>query len=269
MAKKHRQFRQFGLYHILQRGHNKSFIFKDPLDKITFFEIIKTAQIQMPFNLIYYVIMDNHYHFLIEMLDHDISNIMHKINLNYSRYYNTKNGRLGTIYGGTYKAKEVTNTRYFTQLIGYFAHNPVRAEIVKTPSEYKWCAHYEIIQNKSGLAQIGRLFELIDGSQKRAREFYMEMIKEGVNPENENKAADAFVNPTIIVRSETLEATLMRCLDGQENTYNQLFSKDRSLERSELRRKCARYASEAGFTSEEIASIYGTSSRAVRYLLGE
>lgn len=192
---------------VIQRGHNKSFIFNDPLDKIAFFEIVKAVQIDMPFNLIYYVLMDNHYHLLIEMIDHDISNIMRFINLKYSRFYNAKYGRLGTIYGGPYKSIEVTNARYFTQLIGYFAHNPVRAKIVKTPYDYKWCAHYDIVRNQSSLAHIGRLFELIDDSQKRAREIYSEIIQEGIHPHTENLPVDEMVEASTLVRGDSRPVT--------------------------------------------------------------
>ena len=252
---------------VIQRGHNKSFIFNDPLDKIAFFEIVKVVQIYMPFNLIYYVLMDNHYHFLIEMLDHDISNIMRLINLKYSRFYNAKYGRLGTIYGGPYNSIEVTNARYFTQLIGYFAHNPVRAKIVKTPYDYKWCAHYDIVRNQSSLAHIGRLFELIDDSQKRAREIYSEIIQEGVHPHTETLPIDEMVEANTLVRGETIEDALIRYLEGQDKSYKQLMSKDRSPKRSELRREFAIYASALGFTAADIAKLYGTTSRAVRYLV--
>lgn len=267
MARQQRLYRTYGLYHLLQRGNNKSFIFNDPLDKTSFFDIIKSVQADMPFNLIYYVLMDNHYHLLIEMLDHDISSIMRRINLNYSRYYNAKYGRVGTIFGGRYKSIEISNARYFTQLIGYFAHNPVRAKIVKTPSDYKWCAHYDIIRNQSSIAHIGRLFELIDDSQKRARELYLEIIQEGVNPLAEKVPVDEMVTVSTLVRGETIEAALMRYLEGHENQFKLLMAEDRSPKRSELRRKCAQYAYALGFSSDDIARVYGTSARAVRYLV--
>lgn len=269
MARKHRLFRKFGLYHILQRGNNKSFIFNDPLDKSSFFEILTSVQEKFPFNLIYFVIMDNHYHLLIEMLDDDISVIMRCINLSYSRYYNSKYGRIGTIFGGRYKSIEVSNERYFTQLIGYFAHNPVRAKIVKTPSEYQWCTHYDIVRNQSSVAHIGRLFELIDDSQKRAKEIYAEIINEGIIPPSEHLPLDEIVPGEVLVRGETIEDAIMRCLEGDPLAYRLLNSKGRSPERSELRRNCANYAYALGFTTDDISSFFGITSRAVRYLITE
>ena len=267
MAKRITLHRKFGLYHILQRGNNKSFIFNDPLDKNAFFEIILKVQTDKPFNLIYFVLMDNHYHLLIEMLDHKISEIMQHINQNYCRYYNAKYGRIGTIFGGRYKSIEVSNARYFTQLIGYFAHNPVRAKIVKTPSEYKWCAHYDIIRNQSSIAHIGRLFELIDDSQKRAREIYSEIIQEGVLPHTEFIPIDELITPEALIRGETVEEAIERFLGGDELAIRLLMAKDRSPKRSSLRRECAIYAHSLGFSAEDIAKFYGTTGRAVRYLV--
>ena len=81
MGRRLRQFVSGGIYHIVQRGHNRSYIFNEQTDKSIFLDIIKQTKLSMPFHLLYYVLMDNHYHLIVQMDSAPLEKAMHAINL--------------------------------------------------------------------------------------------------------------------------------------------------------------------------------------------
>lgn len=126
-----------GIYHIIQRGHNRAYIFNDQMDKLTFLDLVKKCKAAYPFHILFYVLMDNHYHLIIEIQDMQLGALMKRINQTYSQYYHRKHACTGTVYGTRYRVFPVTDKAYFYQLIMYLAHNPVKAGIVKHPVEYR------------------------------------------------------------------------------------------------------------------------------------
>lgn len=110
-------------------------------------------------------------------------------------------------------------------------------------------------------------FELIDDSQKRAREIYSEIIQEGVLPHTESIPIDELITPEALIRGETVEEAIERFLEGDKSAIRLLMAQDRSPKRSSLRRECAIYVHSLGFSAEDIAKFYGTTGRAVRYLV--
>ncbi|MHB8963637.1 MAG: transposase, partial [Saccharofermentanales bacterium] len=181
MRRKDRNFHKGGIYHIYQRGNNKAYIFDDPVDKATFVNIIKRTIIKYPCHFLYYVLMDNHYHLVVEMMDIEISHMMHEINRRYSQYYNKKYDRSGTIYGDRFKSNIVPDTTYFLKLLQYIANNPVKAGLVRHPSKYQWSAHMEMVSKQSVLIDKNRLLSYFDISFSSAIKSYMANIESSAN----------------------------------------------------------------------------------------
>ena len=82
------------IYHIIQRGNNKKPIFKDERHKNFLLKILSETKEIYDFKIFAYVIMDNHYHFLIRTFNIPISKIMHLINTRYGKYYNYVTDRI-------------------------------------------------------------------------------------------------------------------------------------------------------------------------------
>lgn len=212
--------------------------------------------------------MDNNYHFIIEMLDINISVIMKQINMVYSKYYNQKYSRTGTIFGNRYNVFPVLDTRYLIKLIEYIAHNPVKAKIVRLASEYKWSGHSDVVTNHQRLADVKRLFDLLDESRK-TKEIYMSLLDCHLELPIQTHLEVQEVQKLIQVerRKESIEVTLMCFLDGDEAKFKLLRAIQKSPERTDLRCNCANQAFEHGFTTKEIAQVFGISQRAVRNFL--
>ena len=270
MAKRGVEYVKGGIYHIVQRGNNKSFIFDDQLDKSQFLDIIKKVNEKYPFYLLYYVLMDNHYHLLIEMKDIPISKIMQAINYYYSKYYNVKYNRVDTIFGSRYKAFYIQDTKYLMRVISYIAENPVKANLVKNASAYKWSAHSEIISKQPEVVAKRRLLQYLGNDMIIALDVYMDLIKDTerhVLPQVEVKSFNKLLN--LELEQEKLDVVIKTFCDVNGLDEKIIFSTKRTPDRTALRKKCAIHAASIGYTIKAIADYMKLSPRAVRMMLTE
>ncbi|MHB1484491.1 MAG: transposase [Saccharofermentanales bacterium] len=262
MKRKDRNFYKGGIYHIMQRGNNKAFIFDDQHDKAVFIKIIKEKTILYPCYFLYYILMDNHYHFIIEMQDVEPSIIMREINRCYSKYFNKKYDRTGTIFGDRYKSQVVTDKRYFLKLLQYIAYNPVKAALIKHPSQYKWCAHKEMVSRKPVLIDKKRLLSHIGASYSCAYKTYLEMIDD---KRSEITTVDDIKELIIERRNEELEA-LLNDTFGNEIIVQMIQNKTRIAKIENAKREFIKAAKAKGYKSTEIARLFDVSKRGVDYL---
>ena len=68
MARKQRVHYDGALYHVIVRGNNKEYIFKEDKGKEKYLETLLRYKKKYDFKLYSYCIMDNHAHMLIECL---------------------------------------------------------------------------------------------------------------------------------------------------------------------------------------------------------
>jgi len=261
MGYQRRTFVTDGIYHLIQRGHNRAFIFSEQIDKAAFLDIIKKTKASLPFHMLYYVLMDNHFHLIMQMQTASIGKVMHHINLGYSKYYNRKYHCSGAVYGQRFHARTVNTTSYLMQVILYIANNPVKAGLVKHPSEYRWCAHLEIISRNSGVVSTGRLFEIIGSNQKNGEQLYNDLIQRNINVSNAPTECAFFSER----RSDQLSALLAEMI-GERTSLDHICSGSRDALSAQIRRKFIPLAIDKGFKTGEIAKLLGVTDRCVRYL---
>lgn len=73
-----------------------------------------------------YCLMPNHFHILLKSkIDGGITRFMQKIGTAYTMYFNTKNQRVGGLFITPFRAKHVSNDRYFKRVAQYIHLNPV------------------------------------------------------------------------------------------------------------------------------------------------
>ncbi len=75
-------------------------------------------------DIIAYCLNPNHYHLLVKQeLENGISKFMQKLAGGYTRYFNNKYKRSGSLFQGKYKAKEIKSTYGFIKLSVYVSCN--------------------------------------------------------------------------------------------------------------------------------------------------
>ena len=84
-----------GIYHVISRGNNREHILKESFDKQYFIDQVKEFKNPLGLKIFGYVIMDNHYHLLLQTTNKPLHTIMHQLNNRYSKYFNKKYLRFG------------------------------------------------------------------------------------------------------------------------------------------------------------------------------
>jgi len=140
-------------YHIYNRGVDKRTIFQDVDDLDRFFLSMSEFNVLDPIGSIYllrcpapksvnsnlvpnlnnreklveficYCLNPNHYHFLIKQLtEKGIERFMHKLNGGYSKYFNAKYKRSGSLFEGRFKAIHIDSETYLIHLSAYINLN--------------------------------------------------------------------------------------------------------------------------------------------------
>lgn len=174
------------IYHVLNRGVDKRKIFLDKQDYFRFihdlFEfndkqpadtssyyfsqrdknsVIERRNIkprELLVDIYVFCLMPNHYHLLLSSrIENGISKFMHKLNMGYSRYFNEKRKRKGTLFEGRYKSILVNKEPYFYHLPYYIHFNPLDLKFkewregkltnyekaMKFLDNYRWSSHLD------------------------------------------------------------------------------------------------------------------------------
>ncbi len=75
----------------------------------------------------------------------DLSRYMKEVKERFTRWYNKRHGRRGTLWMDRFKSVMVENGEALRTMAQYIDLNPVRAKIVDDPTEYRWCGWAEAL----------------------------------------------------------------------------------------------------------------------------
>ncbi len=128
-------------YHVTSRGNERRNVFRNNNDREQFLSYLKSAHYRYKAVFHVFCLMNNHYHFLLETPEGNLSQIMHHINGAYTNYFNIKHKRRGHLFQGRYKAIVVDADSYAGELSRYIHLNPVRAGLIDVPEKYKWSSY--------------------------------------------------------------------------------------------------------------------------------
>ncbi len=128
--------------HVIQRGNNREPIFAHGEDYSFYLEKLEEALKKYSCQLHAYVLMTNHVHLLITpQAENGIGKVMQSLGRSYVQYYNYVYTRTGTLWEGRYKATLLNSEQYLLTCMRYIELNPVRANMVKHPSEYPYSSY--------------------------------------------------------------------------------------------------------------------------------
>lgn len=133
MARSIRVEYEGAVYHVTARGMERGRIFESDHDRQVFLEKLKDSVGLHHIRLYAYVLMDNHFHFVLCTPRANLSAFMQQFNSSYTMYFNTIHERVGHLFSGRYKAKPVEGDKYLLNLSRYVHLNPV-----KTVMASKW-----------------------------------------------------------------------------------------------------------------------------------
>lgn len=203
------------VYHITSRGNERRDIFLDDEDRITFLRILKDYHDRFGILIHSYVLMGNHYHLILETPKGNLLKVMHGINSRYTAYFNRRHNRAGHLYQGRYKAIIIDRDNYLIPLSRYVHLNPVKANIVQMPEQYKWSSYPGYIGKSKEDAWIEYSWVLSKFSEnrKKAGNKYKEYVEEGLKEKIESPLGDIWGQ--LVLGGGDFREKIMDLLKGQ------------------------------------------------------
>ena len=113
-------------YHITVRGNERRDIFRDDSDREHWCELVGEGSGRFGMVVHAYVLMNNHYHLLMETPRANLSQTMQWLNVSYSVWFNRRHRRVGHLFQGRFKAILVEPEVWGLELSRYVHLNPVR-----------------------------------------------------------------------------------------------------------------------------------------------
>lgn len=158
-------------YHIFNRGVAKMPIFNNARDYNRFIKSMLYYQTEGPkprfslfspkntilnsnkiTNIICYCLMPNHFHFLLQQKkSNGITEFISKLSNSYTKYFNTKNRRVGPLFQGEFKAVHIETNEQLIHVSRYIHLNPLVGYVVKNLEEYHWSSYLEYVNNGNSI----------------------------------------------------------------------------------------------------------------------
>lgn len=174
------------LYHVTSRGDRQEAIFDDDQDRTAFLNVLGEVISRFRWRCHAYCLMGNHYHLMMETPEGNLTKGMRQLNGVFTQWSNRRHKRSGHLFQGRYKAILVNRDSYFLELARYIVLNPVRAAMVKHPSQWKWSSYGATSGRASAPAWLTTYDLLAEFGKRRAagRRKYQEFIAEGMGKES-------------------------------------------------------------------------------------
>ena len=171
------------VYHVTSRGNARDKIFSDNQDREIFLSILGAVVKRYNWLCHAYCLMDNHYHFMIETPDANLSIGMRQLNGIYTQKYNRRHHKPGHIFQGRFKAILVQKENYLLELCRYVVLNPVRAGVVKKPEAWRWSSYQATagLRKKPDYLTTDWILGLFNSKRTVAQKQYRAFLREGIH----------------------------------------------------------------------------------------
>ena len=167
MARSRRDWFPGAIVHITSRGNRKELLFYDDRDRWKYLELLTKAKDKYPFHLHAFCLMSNHIHLLLETSEHPPGNIIHTAHTPYAMYFNQRHDLVGHVFQSRFGSKIIKDPAHFLYVSRYIHRNPVEANLVKSPEDYRWSSYPTYINKKNDpLITTDRILQFYNGTNQ-------------------------------------------------------------------------------------------------------
>ena len=145
-------FAQGQYYHIYNRGSGRQPIFREADNYLFVLRKIKEYARAFCVAVIAYCLMPNHYHLLLRQDGAaDTGLLPRRVFNSYTKAFNKRYNRSGTLFEGRYKAIHVDKDSYLLHLCRYIHANPVKHGLVPRLEDWPYSNYHEWIGTRGGV----------------------------------------------------------------------------------------------------------------------
>ena len=140
-----------GYFHVYNRGNRKQDIFLEDVDYIGYLARLREYKDKRKISIICYCLMPNHFHLLLRQdSEIPIFSFLQSLHTSYSMYFNNKYDKVGHLFQGAFKQKEIDKDEYLLHLSSYIHLNPLSAGLVSKLEDYQWSSYPDYIGAREG-----------------------------------------------------------------------------------------------------------------------
>jgi REP element-mobilizing transposase RayT len=111
---------------VVARGNERQAVVRDDRDRLHFVELLAESVERFGLRLYAWVLLDNHYHLLLESPEANLSWAMQWLGVSYTVWFNRRHGRSGHLFQGRFKAAILEPVTAGQEVSRYVHLNPVR-----------------------------------------------------------------------------------------------------------------------------------------------
>jgi REP element-mobilizing transposase RayT len=139
-------------YHIYNQGNARIDLFLGK-DHYEFFIQRFVKHITPVAHIYAYVLMPNHFHFLVQIKSDSTEKIASQAFANlfnsYAKAFNKQQDRTGSLFRRKFRRKKIENQRYLKSALVYIHNNPVKHGFTTAAIEYPWTSYHDYFSNDS------------------------------------------------------------------------------------------------------------------------
>ena len=191
-----------GIYHIFSKTIDRKLVFEDNnlcdefLGSIDYYKkreslryskhkeniknslILKKIRKSKRIEILSYCLMPNHYHLMIkQLINKGIIRFMADTLNSFTRYYNSKNKRKGSVFLTPFRSRQIVTDEQFIHTSRYIHLNPYSAGIVNTYEDlinYPYSSFKEYIEKKEdGICNTEEILKMFGGNRDKYKEFVL------------------------------------------------------------------------------------------------
>lgn len=129
--------------------------------------------------IICFSLMPNHFHFLIKQkTDSGVSIFMANFTNSYTKYFNSKNERVGPLFQGLFKAVRIESDEQLVHVSRYIHLNPVTSFLIEADEleSYKWSSYPEYVgKSFTNISDEEIVLEMFS-SKEKYKEFVLDQV---------------------------------------------------------------------------------------------
>lgn len=168
-------FSDGNIYHCSNLGIDKKLVFNDEKDLNRFTQTLAYYRFKNPparfsfrkrgayqqheklsplVEVIAYSMMPNHFHLLLKQVEENgISRFISKITNSYTKYFNSRNSRSGSLFSGTFKSSDKLTPEQTLQVSSYIHNEPVKKGLVIHIERFPFSSYREYMGMQEGFCE--------------------------------------------------------------------------------------------------------------------
>ncbi len=173
-------------YHVTSRGVEGHEVYIDEEDHGVFLNVLEGVVDRFGWLVHAYVMMDDHYHLVVEVPAANLSKGMRQLNGVYTQHFNRRHHNEGPVFQGRFKSVLFEKDEFLLPLTRHVALNPVRLKSLSSLRSWRWSSHRAMCGDVKPRSFLHRadVLQQFGKRQKDSERKYKEYVRAGAGEES-------------------------------------------------------------------------------------